>query len=336
MTRIRTFTLPALAALLLLGALPLLGACGTTEKTAGAGAGPQPAASAAGPVSVTDSRGRTIQLDTPAQRVVGLEWGEVEMLVSLGVMPVGVADVKGYGTWVTAAKLDPGVKDVGTRSEPSVDSIVALQPDLVVMEVERSTTLVEQLERYVPVLVAKGSDASDNLTRMRADLTMIATAVGRTAQATKLLADFDAALAAGKERIAAAGAAGQPFAMADGWKEGSTVSIRMFGQGALVSQVGIGLGLRNVWTGAVDAAWGLGQTDVEGLSTVTEPKVRFFYNASDGEDVFAEGLAGNAIWKSLPFVTQNRVHRLPDGIWTFGGPLSCQQFVDALVKAYAG
>jgi iron complex transport system substrate-binding protein len=256
------------------------------------------------------------------------------MLVSLGVMPVGVADIKGYGTWVTAARLDPSVKDVGTRSEPSVDSVVALQPDLVVMEAERGSTLVTQLEKYVPVLVTKGSDAADNLGRMRKDLTMIATAVGKTGEAEKLLADFDAAVADGKKKIANAGASGQQFAIADGWKEGSTVSIRMFGQGALVSQLGIQLGLKNAWNGKVDEVWGLGQTDVEGLTVLKGQDVRFFYNASDGTDVFADGLAGNAIWKSLPFVQQNKLHKMPNGIWTFGGPLSGQQYIDQLVKAY--
>ena len=256
------------------------------------------------------------------------------MLVGLGVMPVGVADTKGYATWVTAAKLDPAVKDVGTRSEPSVDAIVALRPDLVVMEAERDSTLVGQLEKYVPVIVAKGSDASDNLARLRTDLTMIATAVGKADQAQRLLADLDAALADGKAKIAAAGAAGQKFAIADGWKEGSTVNIRMFGPGSLVSQLGIRLGLENAWTGEVDAVWGLGQTDVEGLTALKAPDLRFFYNASDGVDVFADGLAGNAIWTSLPFVRQKRLHRMPDGIWTFGGTLSARQYVDELVKAY--
>ena len=126
------------------------------------------------------------------------------MLVSLGVMPVGAADPAGYATWVTAAKLDSTVKDVGMRGEPSVDSIVALQPDLVVMEADGLDAQLAQLEKFVPVLVTKGSDASDNLGRMRADLNMIATAVGKTEQATKLLADLDTALAEGKQKIAAA------------------------------------------------------------------------------------------------------------------------------------
>ncbi|MCZ7419962.1 MULTISPECIES: iron-siderophore ABC transporter substrate-binding protein [unclassified Micromonospora] len=320
-------------ALLAAATAVLLAACGTTENTT------EPAAAtsaASGPVTVTDSRGKEVKLDAPATKVVGLEWGEVEMLVSLGVMPVGVADPEGYATWVSAAKLDPGVKDVGTRGEPSIDSIVALQPDLVVMEDDRGANVITQLEKYVPVVVTKGSDASDNLGRMRADLNMIAAAVGKTAEAEKLLADFDAAIADGKKKIADAGAAGKPFAIADGWKEGSTVSIRMFGEGALVSQIGIQLGLTNAWTGETDPAWGLGQTDVEGLTVLKSPDLHFFYNASDGTDVFADGLNSNAIWKSLPFVKQGNLHRMPDGIWTFGGPLSGKQYIDQLVTTYAG
>lgn len=326
MIRTRLTSVVAVAAAL------LLGACGTTEETAAPAAGASSAP--AGPVSVTDSRGTKVDLKAPATRVVGLEWGEVEMLVSLGVMPVGVADPKGYATWVTAAKLDADVKDVGQRGEPSVDSIVALQPDLVVMEAERGSALVTQIEKYVPVIVTKGADATDQLGRMRNDLTMIATAVGKTNEAQALLADFDAAIAAGKKSIADAGAAGQSFAIADGWKEGSTVSIRMFGKGAQPAEIATQLGLKNAWTGEADPAWGLGQTDVEGLTVLKGQDVRFFYNASDGNDVFADGLASNAIWKSLPFVQQNKLHKMPDGIWTFGGPLSGKQYIDALVKAY--
>ncbi|GAA3690152.1 siderophore ABC transporter substrate-binding protein CdtB [Nonomuraea antimicrobica] len=325
------------SALTAIAALVVLAACGTTEapvpEQAASGSAAPPSAA---PVTVTDSRGKQITLDRPATRVVSLEWGETEMLAGLGVMPVGAADVKGYATWVTAAKLDPSVKDVGTRQEPSVDSISALQPDLVVMEAERDSALVAQLEKFVPVLVAEGSDAADNLKRMRDDLNMIAAAVGKTDAAAKQLTDFDAAMAAAKQKIADAGAAGRPFVMADGWKQGSTISIRLFGKGSQLSEIAGQLGLENAWTGEVDPQWGLGNTDVEGLTALKDPDIRFFYNASDGDDVFAEGLAGNAIWKSLPFVEKQQVTKLPDGIWMFGGPLSSLQYADALVKAYTG
>ena len=74
--------------------LLVLAACGTTEPPAPAAPVPT---TAAGPGSLTDSRGKQINLPSPAQRVVALEWNVAEHAVSLGVMPVGVADVTGYG-----------------------------------------------------------------------------------------------------------------------------------------------------------------------------------------------------------------------------------------------
>jgi ferric hydroxamate transport system substrate-binding protein len=313
-----------------LAATLLLGACGSTEPAA-SGAEPGPDAE---PVSVTDARDRVVKLDAPAAKVVALEWGMAENLVTLGVMPVGVADVKGYRTWVTAEPLDASVKDVGTRNEPSVDSIVALDPDLVVATTDSAPALLTQLEKYVPVLALKGNDATRALPTLRENLTTLATVTGKRDVATTVLADFDKAVAEARQKIAAAGAAGRAFTMADGWKEGSSISIRMYAPGSLLSEVATQLGLKNGWTAKGDAVYGLAQTDVEGLTALGD--VRFLYIASnaDGGDVFADGLSRNAIWRSLPFVRAGRVHRLPDGIWMFGGPRSAEQFIDQVVKIF--
>ena len=247
-------------------------------------------------------------------------------------MPVGVADVKGYGTWNGAAKLDDSVTNVGMRGEASVDAIVALQPDLIITEVERSTTVVKQLEKTAPVIVMEGSDSSRNIEHMKANFNLIAKAVGKEDQAAKVLPQLDKALADGKKKLAAAGVAGDGFAMADGWMEGSSVSIRMFGEGSLMSELAEELGLQNQWKGKLDPMWGLGQTDVEGMTALSD--VHFFYSASE-DDVFAKGLADNAIWKSRPFVQKDQLYKLEPGTWTFGGPRSCISFVDQVVKALA-
>ena len=65
-----------------------------TEPAAAEPASPSNAAAAAG--LVTDPRNKKINLKGPATKVVALEWGAAENLVTLGVMPVGVADIKGY------------------------------------------------------------------------------------------------------------------------------------------------------------------------------------------------------------------------------------------------
>ncbi|GGP44447.1 ABC transporter substrate-binding protein [Saccharothrix coeruleofusca] len=312
---------------LIAGAL-LLSACGTTEQAAPS----TTATSGGGPVSVTDSRGKEIKLDSPARRVVALEWGEAEMVVSLGVMPVGAAETADYAKWDSVAPLDSSVKDLGTRAEPSVDAIVALDPDLVIVAAARDTTLVTQLEQYVPVLVTKAGTEGGNLDRTRADFKVIAQALGKTAEAETVLSEMDKALADGRQAVEAAGKAGTPVFIADGWMAGSTVSIRPFGKGSLVSDAAEAVGLVNAWTGEVDAQWGLGQTDVEGLTALTDPRTAMFYSASE-EDVFTTGLGSNPVWQRLPFVASGEVTRFEPGTWTFGGPRSVVHIAEQVVKA---
>lgn len=323
----RTIHLPVLVVALALA----LSACGSVEESGS----PAAAAPDAGtdPVTLTDARGEEMTLDAPAAEVVGLEWGAVENLVSLGVMPVGVADVEGYGNWVSAAPLDEGVTDVGMRGEPSVDALVALDADLVVATTDLPENIVEQIERFVPVLVVRGASAEQPIGQMRENLTLVAEAVGKTGEAAALLEDFDAALADGAEQVADAGLDGTAFTLADGYIEGSTVSIRMFTGDSLVGAVGEELGLENAWSGEGDPDYGLAQTDVEGLTQLGDVEFIYYSNDAAEEDPFEKGLSGNAIWASLPFVEKGRVHRLPDGIWMFGGPLSVEQFIDATVEA---
>ncbi|MFC3491061.1 hypothetical protein [Glycomyces rhizosphaerae] len=85
----------------LAAALLAVSACGTTEE----GGGDEAADVASGPVSTVDFLGRTVELDKPAERVVILEWSEVEISISLGVMPVGVADIEGYNVSTTPSPM---------------------------------------------------------------------------------------------------------------------------------------------------------------------------------------------------------------------------------------
>lgn len=306
----------------------LLTACGTTEEAAA----PDAAAPPGEQITLTDGRGKQVVLDGPAVRTVGLEWNVVEHLVSLDVMPVGVADVKGYGNWVKAEPLTGEVTDVGVRGEPSVDSIAALDPDLVVATTDLPEAAVAQLEAIAPVLVVRAADAADGIGQMRRNLELVAQATGKQAEATTLLAGFDASLAEGKAALAAAGLAGRPFAFSDGYLDGGQVSIRPFTEGSLVESVSQELGLVNAWKLEGDADYGLATTDVEGLTTLGDVEFVYYANDADGGDAYT-ALAGNAVWDSLPFVQAGNVTRLPDGIWMFGGPTSMQAYIDAVVGA---
>lgn len=308
-----------------------LSACGTTEPAADK-AEKKPAEQS---ITLTGATGKQVKLDGPAKKVVGTEWDVVEHLVSLGVEPVGVADVKGYTAWDKSAPLTKSPKDIGTRGEPSMDTVAALAPDLIVATTDLLPTAITQLEKIAPVLTVKAADGADPLGNMTKNLDLIAKATGSTDKAEGLKKSFDAKLAAGKQELEKAGHKDTKFAFADGYAQGNKVSLRPYTSGSLVGAVNEKLGLKTPWTVKGDPAYGLGATDVEGL-TKLDKDAEFAYIANDSDkssSVFSGALADNAVWKSLPFVKANKVHRLPDGVWMFGGTASMEKYVDSVVAA---
>lgn len=317
--QLRKLIAPALAAALVLSSA----ACGTTEA---------PKAESSGkPIEVTDSRG-VQKLDGVKTRVVALEWALVEDLLAVGVKPIGVADVKGYNTWVSAEPLDESTKNVGLRQEVSLDSVAELDPDLILGDSTNTCgKTLEQFQKIAEVLCFEGTDPKDNFGYMQDQFTAIAKAVGKEDEAKKQLDALDQKIADGKKKLAAAGLTGEEFAGAHGWTEKGAPVIRMFGDNSLGSDIAEQMGMKNGWKGKTDE-WGLSTTDVEGLTKLGD--VHFFYIAPE-DNIFKTTLPKNRIWKNLSFVQKKQIYQLDGGTWLFGGPSSASQFVDEIVKAYA-
>ena len=317
----------------------LAGACGTTEEPR-ASTGSQPPATevagcagvktSSGPVKLTDGFGRQVELAQPAQRVAVLEWQQTEDVLTLCASPVAVADPKGYALWDTAEKLPDGVADVGKRGEPNLDALYATNPDLVIVEASSaSDEIIGKLEpRGVPVLATKGADVADPVKNMLDTFSLIGAALGRSERATQVTDTFKSHLAEAKQAVAGGGAT--KFVYFDGYVQGGNVTLRPFGQGSLIGELGEALGLTNAWTGEVDEQYGLGQTDIEGMSTVGDATLIYTGTKDPESDVAAE-VAKNPIWPSLPAVKEGRIHAFPPGIWTFGGPRSSIQVLEAYV-----
>ncbi|GAA0964903.1 iron-siderophore ABC transporter substrate-binding protein [Frigoribacterium faeni] len=323
-TRRRLLTATAVAAA---AALTLAG-CGTTEA-----ADTAETTAAGEQITLTDATGAEITLDGPATKVVGTEWNVVEDLVALGVDPVGVADVAGYQAWDSAVPLTNDPADIGTRGEPSLDTIASLAPDLILATDGLSADAVTQLKEIAPVLQITSADASRQIENATDNLDLIAKATGTEDRAAEVKKAFTDAVADGRQAIADAGLEGANVAFADGYVDAGQVGIRPYAAGSLVGDVTEELGLVNAWTVEGDEAYGLATTDVEGLTQLPDD-TRFLYitNTVDGDDPFADVLADNAVWTSLPFVAAGDVDRLPDGIWMFGGPAAMTAYVDAVVS----
>jgi iron complex transport system substrate-binding protein len=289
-----------------------------------------------------DGVGRTVELDKPAERVVVLEWQQTEDLMSLCINPVGAADIDGYSTYVQAEPLPDDVTDVGERGEPDLDTIYGLDPDLIIVEAfGADDEILAELEKGdVPVLATVGADASGQIDNMKNVFSMIGEATGRSERAQVVLDQFDAHLAEAKEEVSGVvdTLPTRDFLFFDGWIEGSNVVIRPYGEGALFTELGEELGLTPAWTdevdaaygsGGVDPAYGLAQTDIEGLTAVGDANL--FYADDGTADSYVNELDKSTIWTSLPAVEDGRAHAFPEGLWGAGGPESNMDAIDAYV-----
>lgn len=332
----------------------VLSACGTTEDARNdepGGAGDQgdsstedaaqtEGAAGSGPITVTDGQGNEITLeDGPATRVVTLEWAQTEAVMSLGVEPVGVADPTGYQSWVgEVVPLTGEPTDVGIRREPSTAAIVNLEPDLILGTVGSiPESELEHLERAAPVVLFEGANAEDPIGQVTTEYEAIGSLLGKDEEAAALIEDFEQRVADNAAAIEEADLAGRPIVMASPYLNGSTLEIRMHGPRTAPQQVAELMGLDAAWTDPGDDAFGLSTTDIEGLTTLPQDTIFFYWGNDDAEEDLVEtSFSDNPVWTSLPFVEAGDVHRAGVGIWLYGGPASLAAWSDDIVDQVTG
>lgn len=104
-------------------------------------------------VTVEDSKG-LFTLDYQPKRIVVLEFSFADALAAVGVSPVGIADDK------EADRVLKEVRDVigswtsvGTRSQPSMEVIASLKPDLIIADISRHEAVYADLQKIAPTLI---------------------------------------------------------------------------------------------------------------------------------------------------------------------------------------
>lgn len=286
---------------------------------------------------VVSSEAGDVTLTGTPRRVVPIEWNLVEYVLALGVQPVAIADVEGYRTWVTIpVALGPDVGDVGLRYEPSLESIAAAEPDLILGTTDRDEAIHEQLSEIAPTLLLPPYPTQEGETPLQdinETLRTIAEALNRQSEAEQVIAHMEETLTRGAAAIEAAGRAGEPFILTQAFTAENVPTMRLFTNQSLFGSAVTELGLENTWAGEPDP-WGFNTVTVEAL-VEAPPETNFFYVVQDSDDIFAEQLQDDPIWSSLPFVQDGRTYSLGGDTWTFGGQLSVERLVTRVVEHLA-
>ena len=143
--------------------------------------------------TVTDIEGTVVDFPAQPQRIVTLSMSTDETMLGL-VEPERIVAVNGLLDDPVSSNVTAFVKGIPRRiGSPTVEEIMALQPDLVVVPDWGDLTIVPSLrEAGLKVVVCKGAR---NLAEIRETVTLLAAAVGEPERGQKLLAMMDEKLA---------------------------------------------------------------------------------------------------------------------------------------------
>jgi ferric hydroxamate transport system substrate-binding protein len=246
-----------------------------------------------------------------APRIVSLDYGLSSTLLSLGVVPAGIADLADWHIWVVEPQMPPSVVDLGAAMQVNFEVLAALKPDLIL-----TTPYLEQLKpklkTVAPVLQLDiyAPDGGDILPKAIAASRKLGAAIGRTAEAEDFIGKAEAAFDACSVRVNRAGT--RPLALVNLL---DARHARIYSSPGLYDNVLARIGIPNAWTDKSNY-WGFDTIGIEDLSKVRDPEARLIIFEPVPPDALPT-LAESPLWNALPFSRPGGYAILP-GALMFG------------------
>jgi iron complex transport system substrate-binding protein len=295
------------------------------------------------PVTVTHDSGQTTLTKRP-ERIIAMGPYMLDILLSLGVQPVGYATVgAGVDNWGLGANVleVPGLPtlntqpvNVGLRQSPSLEVMLSLKPDLILAELPTPERF-KLFSGIAPTLLYTGNLPDD----WRRSIVSIARALGRETQAVRVLAQD-------KERINAARARIEPKLR--GQKVALFVTPGAGGAftGTLQLRTGLDwtsnilqrLGIQLVRPkGVALDALGLATLQIEAVSQFDVDFIFVLVQRSRNLEQTRNEWFSNRVLASLPASKAKQVFFVDQYLWSvIRGPTASTYVIEDVVKAIGG
>lgn len=311
----------------LLSAVVLLSGCAGSQP-ANATETKAPAAVQAKPAANPEFRivkhvmGET-KVSASPQRVVVLDTGELDHALALGIKPVGsVTGRDGSAFPEYLGDKVKGIVDVGSYSEPNLETIASLKPDLILSSKLRHEKIYDKLSQIAPTVFTDtvGEPWKENL-KVHAD------ALNKSKEAEALLTNYSQRVANFKAKM--------------GDKLSTTkVSIVR----SLPDHVRIMM--KASFIGTILKDTGLPRPQAQDKDVFMEKATQERIPDLDGDVIFvmhfkpgdsqATSLMKNPIWSQLTAVKNGKVYEVSDDTWSRGiGILGANAVLDDLYKYLA-
>lgn len=285
-----------------LGGGLLLTACGQSENRSAAG------------LTVKDQRGRTIKLDGPARRIVTIPFPAAAIMIAVDRSVDHVVGMHNF-SWTAArdgvlGSFFPGVLDVkhdlaSETFSPNVESILALEPDLVVQWADQGDEIIKPLDNAgLNVLGVQYGTLDD----VAAWVMMFSTALGKPERGRAMAVRLAADLAEEKARTAKRTGAAPSILYFNRFVEGLKVAGSKTLNDDYITLVGA--------SNAAAEVTALADVDLEQvLSWDPDIIVLGNFDAALPKDVY-----GDRRWKDVAAVRSKRVYKAPLGGYRWDPP----------------
>ncbi|MBB6096800.1 iron complex transport system substrate-binding protein [Deinobacterium chartae] len=277
----------------------------------------------AAPVSIPHQNG-TLNLPAPAKRIVALEYSFLDTLLALGVKPVGAAiSTQGGDRGVPAYLAAPsrGVQAIGSRAQPSFESILAVKPDVILSDAFVHKNIYGQLSGIAPTVAFESRRGSYDDAMQQ--VLLIGKMVGKEA-AAKNIYDDQARLVAKAKKFANPKA--PPVVMAVVTSKSVTLHSTESFIGSLIET----LGRKNpVKPQGSNTQY---EVSLEGLMALNPASLVLFTGAD--ESPITREWAKNPLWQKLSAVQRGRVYEFDRDLWTRArGPMALKLMLAQAVES---
>ncbi|MFE9247748.1 ABC transporter substrate-binding protein [Streptomyces sp. NPDC007088] len=254
------------------------------------------------PRTVEHAMGETTLKSAP-KRVVVLDVGEFDNVVSLGVKPVGYAQTDGAAIPSYLKKDAGSPKSVGQLNSLNLEAIANLHPDLILGSQLRAAKLYPQLSRIAPTVfsIRPGFTWKENYL-------LNASALDKTAEAKARLAAYDEHAA----KVGRAIGSDKPTVTMLRYMPDR---VRLYGQASFIGTILKDVGVPRPKNQRINE-----------LATEISPEK---IDSADADWIFT-GVYGDAsktdrakaednpLWKKLPAVKDGQAKNVPDETWYLG------------------
>ena len=270
-------------------------------------------------VTIKDAKGE-FTLDKTPSRVVALEYSFVDALAQVSVSPVGVSDDN------KVDRILPQVREkitawqsVGTRSQPSLEVIASLKPDLIIADPSRHTAVFEELKKIAPTVMfdSRHESYQENLETAQ----KIGDLVGKSAEMKAKINEHNDYIATIAKNL---GVQGKKASFGTSREDKFNIQNDNGYVGSFLTTLGFAPTKLNSDQAFVEI----------NLEQLVMEKPEYLFIAHYRDESIARKWEAEPLWKAIPAVKANHVYSVDADMWARGRGLEASKIMAKQIEGF--